>query len=94
MRLIDADMFERVTTKIPDGMDAESYMAGMDYILSKIDEAPTIEPERKRGKWIDRDSFPNYATCSICGFSEEWAYENNYCPNCGSYNGADMRGEA
>ena len=44
MRLIDADMFEVITTKIPDGMDAESYMAGMDFILNKIDNAPTIEP--------------------------------------------------
>lgn len=43
MRLINADAFEMVGTKIPDGMDAESYMAGMDYILSKIDDAPTID---------------------------------------------------
>lgn len=50
MRLIDADMFEVVTTKIPDGMDAESYMAGMDFILNKIDDAPTIELEPYRGE--------------------------------------------
>lgn len=42
MRLIDADEFEVVTTKIPDGMDAESYMAGMDFVLNKIDDAPTV----------------------------------------------------
>ncbi len=47
MRLVDADEFEVVGTKIPDGMDAESYMAGMDFVLNKIDDAPTIEPERK-----------------------------------------------
>ena len=42
-RLIDADAFEMVGTKIPDGMDVESYMAGMCYILSKIDDAPTVD---------------------------------------------------
>lgn len=47
MRLIDADIFEVVGTKIPEGMDPESYMAGMDFVLNKIDDAPTIEPEVK-----------------------------------------------
>ena len=47
MRLVDADIFDVVGTKIPDGMDAESYMAGMDFVLNEIDNAPTIEPEIK-----------------------------------------------
>ena len=44
--------------------------------------------KRKRGRWID-GSIPTYAVCSECGYQERYAYENNYCHNCG----ADMRGE-
>lgn len=90
-RLIDADMFEAVTTKIPDGMDAESYMAGMDFVLNKIDDAPTIEPERKKGKWIKMsDADGIFYACSDCG---EWHEEiSNYCPNCGTR--MDMKGDS
>lgn len=60
MRLIDADTFEVVTTKIPDGMDAESYMAGMDFVLNKIDDAPTIEPEDRCGECDAWNQYKNY----------------------------------
>ena len=55
-------------------------------------DAPTIEPERKTGKWIWDDEGYH---CSECFFH---AYGNTlecldgtyqFCPNCG----ADMRGE-
>ena len=48
-----------------------------------IENAPTIEPERKTGRWID-GSIPTYAACSECGYQERYADENNYCPNCGA----------
>jgi len=57
--------------------------------VAAIKAVPSAEPERKKGRWIDRDHMPNHARCSECGFFDEWAYEYNYCPNCG----ADMRGE-
>ena len=49
-----------------------------------IDAMPTIEPERKKGKWTKGNA------CEFCGF-QPW-YEGDihtlsYCPNCGS----DMR---
>ena len=53
MRPIDADAFEVVATKIPDGMDAESYMAGMDFVLAKIDNAPTVEERETALDWHD-----------------------------------------
>lgn len=37
MRLIDADAFDVILTVIPDDVDMESYIRGMDYILDKID---------------------------------------------------------
>ena len=51
-----------------------------------VDEQPTIEPQRKKGRWIDAQ-YP-YSKCSICGEElDTLSYEANYCPNCG----ADMR---
>lgn len=52
-------------------------------------EQPTIEPKRKKGKWIDKsngiEGAWNY--CSVCGEQAIDLYD--FCPNCG----ADMRGE-
>lgn len=44
MRPIDADAFECVCTTLPDEVDRASYFAGMDEILKRIDDAPTILP--------------------------------------------------
>ena len=71
MRTIDADALEVVTAKVPKGMDAKSYMAGMEYVLNQIDALPTIE-ERKTGKWIRVHGFATPGgdpvwCCSECG---------------------------
>ena len=85
MRMIDADALEVVTAKVPKGMDAKSYMAGMEYVLNQIDALPTIE-ERKTGKWIDAQ-YP-FSKCSICECYFDTANNiGNFCTNCG----ADMR---
>ena len=42
-----------------------------------IENAPTIEPERKKGKWIDDN-------CSECGFYVHHGDMRNFCPNCGA----------
>ena len=66
-----------------------------------IRRLPSVQPERKNGKWIKRDvsrqihgiscSAPNYQ-CSVC---KKWWFHNGeglkwykFCPECG----ADMRG--
>lgn len=69
------------------------YVAQMDErtrLKFRIADAPTIEPERKTGKWI---YFPKasssvtstavhlYPVCSECGCEHPIA---NYCPNCGA----------
>ena len=56
------------------------------YVEDLIENAPTIEPERKKGKWTKGNA------CEFCGF-QPW-YEGDihtlsYCPNCGE----DMRGD-
>lgn len=47
MRLIDADAFDVILTVIPDDVDMESYIRGMDYILDKIDNMQTIKEGNK-----------------------------------------------
>ena len=59
------------------------------HALNVIDELPSAEPERKKGKWI-KNNLVGWL-CSNCG---EYIVLNikmhgNFCPNCG----ADMRGE-
>ena len=60
-----------------------------------IDEQPTIEPERKKGKWIYKNDLKQFF-CSECGYpsltyDDTYIYGMdlpNYCEDCG----ADMRG--
>lgn len=64
MRLIDADAFECVCTQLPDGVDSDSYLAGMlagmDEILKRIDDAPTI---RLEDMWVSVvDELPPFDT--------------------------------
>ena len=86
MRAIDADALE------PDA----DYYEGDYWAVSivQIHNAPTIEPQRKKGKWIPQNLNKSdgmistvvyyYPKCSVCGASANYT---NFCPNCG----ADMR---
>lgn len=47
MRLINADKFEVVGGKVPEGFDPDSYLAGNKEILEMIDNAPTIDAVSK-----------------------------------------------
>ena len=94
MRLIDADALE-LDAEYDDG----EYWA---YSRTQIENAPTIEPERKKGKWIPHNEKSReyigtvlvnveyaYWLCDICGYRVEKGQPmHNFCPNCG----ADMRG--
>ena len=63
-----------------------------DEICGVLWNLPSVQPERKRGKWRRRlvdSGFNADWHCSECGWKtsiEEHGY--NFCPNCG----ADMRG--
>ena len=87
MRLIDADALnERM---YHDAFEADSDMQKWDsgcWIRYKmferaIEDAPTIEPERKKGKW------GNHGECPFCSYLRQWE-DDMFCGNCG----ADMRG--
>lgn len=62
----------------------------------KVNRMPTIEPERKKWKWIDMGDFEQ---CSVCTgthlktvntvYGKAIWIKSAYCPNCGSYNGGE-----
>ena len=88
MRAIDGDALSEwmkdYGQKVIKGERKNSLM----YIWKHIQDMPTIEPERKTGKWLDD---PDGYKCSACGayFEIECCDgEMNFCPNCG----ADNRG--
>ena len=54
-------------------------------IWKEINDLPSAQPERKKGRWIDMD---DHVMCSCCG-AAHYGVDRNYCPNCGG----DMRGE-
>ena len=90
MRLIDADVLERV---IEIDMSGQSYDA---YLIAKqaVAAAPTIDAVPVvHGEWSQRSCFDedeNVYVCSVC--DEPWTLtagtplENNmhHCPNCGA----------
>ena len=63
--------------------------------ISALENLPSAQPERKKGKWINAypDIEPNpmfmYGICSVCGYEQAISDKLKFCPNCG----ADMRGE-
>jgi hypothetical protein len=93
MRLIDADPFKK---DLQDGADRHeygwdsydkgAYQAYTDAI-ELLDEQPTVEPERKKGKWISYLQEGLRYKCSECESRYEAPW--HFCPNCGT----DMREE-
>ena len=90
MRLIDADV---LITWFNDHYDDEEFSVG--YISGLIKDAPTIEPQRIKGKWIQDNYYDTKFVCDKCG--EPCAtYINGkprdmFCKWCGAE--MEMRGE-
>jgi ribosomal protein L32 len=90
MRCIDADALEKEGWRLHRTIRVDKHTD--EYQTKPLKQVPTIEPERKKGKWIDY-----HTTCSECGWQMiDDVIESpnmvafNFCPNCG----ADMRGDA
>ena len=100
MRLIDADALIEKLRRDPVGkMLIENY-----NLDNFINGRPTIEPEQKRGKWIETLEFhgiydevvifPGRAyACSVCKVAfptRDYTVEDfRYCPNCGARMGEE-----
>ena len=83
-----------------DDWDGGYSLSRADMIERAINNLPSAQPERKQGKWIERNP-QNSDTCRLiecdqCGFShivgfnvpyEHWIENRNFCERCG----ADMR---
>ena len=103
MRPIDADALIEKIRKLPTaGMH---WWVSAEGVFKIILEAPTIEPERKKGKWKEKhhaysdeeDVIEEWQSCqcSVCGRYDTRPYmyyfsEPRYCSWCG----ADMRGDS
>lgn len=96
MRLIDADALKTELEKLRDGWNyyGGEYESAMyqayDISVDTVDEQPTVQPQRKRGKWMvyakvefgDFKGTEKYK-CSECGH-EVGVFLSRYCPNCGA----------
>lgn len=65
------------------------------YLCDGIEECEDAEPERTKGKWIQRSDMPWYYYCSNCyrviivASADQMEKFHAFCGTCG----ADMRGE-
>lgn len=90
MRLIDADVLKRKAQRVATESWKMKVTTRTETVLNQfidwINNAPTIQLERKSGTWT-KD-----ASCPFCGFQpwyEKDIHTLSFCPNCG----ADLRGE-
>ena len=90
MRLIDADALKTELEKLRDGWNyyGGEYESAMyqayDISVDTVDEQPTVQPRRKKGKWIEIeiDAGEFIYKCTKCGMRVINPYK--YCPNCGA----------
>lgn len=81
MRPIDADALLSEYDRVHEGPPGRA--------RKLIEQAPTIEPERKKGHWkLLKDGS---AICSVCKFSHECVWDTDKWDNFCRYCGADMR---
>ena len=67
------------------GMTLPNVIEPLDIVFDE----PTIEPERKTGKWINANdgkwNTVEVLKCSVCGEIDNRMYRtDNFCPNCGA----------
>lgn len=98
------DKFQKICDSCWEYEKHNGVMCGTCYLdgaISIVEDMPSAQPERKRGKWIDKgwNGDWQYQTdgrgrswhewqCSECNDITKGA-KWDFCPNCG----ADMRGE-
>ena len=100
MKVIDGDVLKRKAQKVATESWKMKIKANVETILNQfidwIDTSPTIEPERKTGKWIRHIRYGDGTSvsdldwkCSECGKNAivdlEGLYQlTYYCPFCGA----------
>lgn len=92
-RVLDTESF----TPYPNNLNPSytRYVAQMDErtrLKHMVADAPTIEPQRKIGRWIPKSESGCIIECSSCGERMTVLGDENpnFCPYCGSYNGGEQ----
>lgn len=71
--------------------DRRRELKGLNAARTAIEKLPPAQPERKNGKWIEKEG--NAYKCSCCGkqiiTNPDYIKAHKFCFSCG----ADMRGE-
>lgn len=93
MRLIDADALDDVIQDLNENHNRGITRGEYKRISAVLWEFPTIEPQRKKGKWIiigktresEGDSDYDFQ-CSVCGYTDchNVNVEVPYCWHCGA----------
>ena len=63
----------------------QGQVQGYEWQFKKLCNLSSVQPVRKKGKWIKGDrpgEMFNWSHCSACG--EKDMFESKYCPNCGA----------
>lgn len=74
-----------------DESEIKGFNDGLELAISVLSVLPSVQPERKPGKWIVDALADNIYRCSECGIDAPveptggTEYKSNYCPNCGAY---------
>ena len=62
--------------------------ADREYARSVFETLPSAQPERKNGKWLQKEDpfgfFEEIPVCSECGHTTEMRRTYNFCPHCGA----------
>ena len=95
MRCIDADAFDKCLEDAEDEaihMQKYVFASALNTIRGNLRAFPTIDPERKTGKWIEYlEPGCENCHCDVCG--TQWYPEDlylggndfpKYCPECGA----------
>ena len=99
-RLIDADVLiddcKKYLNRLNPSRDGKE-CTRIHWLIGVLSNAPTIEPERKTGKWIYSEhdvAMCDGYRCNKCGFFVPWDYKHksidyikdyHCCPNCYAY---------
>lgn len=55
------------------------------WYAKRLEQLPSAQPERKKGRWIDMD---DHVMCGCCG-ATHYGSDKNFCPNCGAKMGEE-----
>lgn len=89
--LIDREKNQRIRLVNADALlekawDADTRIGYVQVVdVGDILDAPTIEMEQKKGKWVKQNPMVDTEECSECGYNIlEEGFETPFCPWCGA----------